>query len=50
MCIVHKYYAKASLVIIFYIRLELSVGKYVNNRFELYLVWNKCILNVLLFY
>ncbi len=39
-----------SLIIIFIsVSLEQYVSKYVN-RFELYLVWNKCVLNILLFY
>ncbi len=50
MCIVHKWYSKLSLIIIFISgSLKQYVSKYVN-RFELYLVWNKCILNILLFY
>ncbi len=32
-----------------YLSLEWYVSKYVNT-FDLYLVWNKCILNILLFY
>ncbi len=39
-----------SLIIIFIsVSLEQYVSKYVN-RFKLYLVWNKCVLNILLFY
>ncbi len=49
MCIEHKQYSKQSLIIIFIsVSLERHARKYFN-RFELCLVWNKFILNILLF-
>ncbi len=46
----HKQYSRLSLIIIFIsVSLKQYVSKYVN-RVELNLVWNECILIILLFY
>ncbi len=45
MCLVHKYKSKGFISV----SLERYVSKYVN-RFEQYLVWNKCILYINIFF